>query len=117
MSEIGDMIEEGHVCAACGGFQGEARDLGAEPSCRCDAGRVHGIPWVESEPIDQLDGTYATVETALVDGVYLTWMDDRVHGVTEDGNEDERPCSIERRDLEARELIAEVKRWKRAPGC
>ena len=37
-------------------------------------------------------------------------MDDRVHGVTEDGREDERPCSIERRDLAARELIFRLRR-------
>jgi hypothetical protein len=79
------------------------------------------IVWNEGQPIDQLDGTYAHVDTATVDEVYLTWMGDRVHGITEGGTEWEIDCSKEDRDKAARELVIALRRQESlkngAPPC
>ena len=66
------------------------------------------IVWKE-DSIDQLDGTYASVETAQVNGVYLTWMGDRVHAINENGEEDELPCEMDHRDTVAWELIGQLR--------
>lgn len=65
------------------------------------------IPWQDSE-IDQLDGTYVQVETADVHGVFLTWMGDRVHAISEQGEEEELAATMEDRDEVAWMAVAQL---------